>query len=238
MTKRIEFVDSSGQIPEAYYPIAAVNLIPEWYKQTPGYTSKDKIPDRRVNVEDTTGGTIKRCRPVFDAISAGYLLRLPVDVNVRFGPDGHWYEWPDGEPILFHATKQAPIYPQQENRKQAFPKFSHPWIVKTPTGYSSLFTTPTHRDLPFHTLEGIVDTDTYHSPVSLPFVFKNPEWEGLLKAGTPIAQVIPIKRDSWRMKSRSASESDKTLMKKVDVAIKSVFNDGYQKFFWQRKNYR
>jgi hypothetical protein len=237
MTRHIEFIDTWGDTPEQYYPTAAVFELPEWYKSLAPYFG-EKIIDKRINENDQTTATIKKCRPVWDAITSGYLLRLPVDVNVRYSEEGHWFEWMDRKPIEFHTERQAPNYPGQENRRQAYPKFMHPWIVKTPPGYSTLFMSPNHRDLPFHTLEGIVDTDVFDGIVNLPFVFKKPEWEGLLKAGTPIAQVLPIKRESWKMTTRPATDQD---MRKHRLAIRSVvsvFNNAYRNFWWQRKDYR
>ena len=43
----------------------------------------------------------------------------------------------------------------------------------------------------------MVDTDKYPIPVHFPFLLKK-NFEGLIKQGTPIIQVIPFKRESWK----------------------------------------
>lgn len=239
MTRDIEFIDTWGDIHSDYYPSPAIAEIPDWYKKAEAFIQGVRIPDKRFAPEGNTGGTVKRCKPVFDSLTAGYLLRLPVDVNVRLGDDGlHWFEWPSREPIAFHAHTQVPGYPGQESRRAPYPKFINPWTIKTPAGYSCLFMSPVHRDLPFHTLEGIVDTDTYYAPIQFPFVFIDSKFEGLLEAGTPIVQVIPFKREAWKMTARQATEADNREQNIVNSFLASVFNGGYARKFWQRKEYR
>ena len=51
---------------------------------------------------------------------------------------------------------------------------------------------------PIKVFEGIVDTDQQHI-MNFPFVYKDPEFEGIIPAGTPIVQVIPFKREKWTM---------------------------------------
>lgn len=237
MGKLIEFIDTVGNTPGVFHPVPAISEIPEWYKKTQPY-SGEKIVDQRFHKRDLTNGTIKKCRPVWDALISGYIIKSTYDINVRFDENGQWFEWRGVDSILFHPMKQAENYPGQANRNQDFPKFNHPWMIKTPKGYSSLFTTPFHRELPFHTFEGVVDTDVYHGVVTLPFLLKSKEWEGLIPAGTPIAQVTPIKRDNWLMSIRDATESDIRDKDRSDKTVTSVFNDGYKKFFWNRKEYR
>lgn len=238
MRKKIEFVDSLGVCPEEFWPEPASKNIPMWYRKTSSYTGP-KIIDQRFDKEADTSATIKKCMPFFDTLTSGYFIKLGVDVNVRLNDDGdHWYEWPGQEPISFHSTNQAPFYPGQENREFAYPKFNQPWIVVTPPGYSSLFITPMHQDIPFKIFEGIVDTDKYYAPVNFPFVLKDPNFSGLIPAGTPIAQVIPFKRDSWGM---SIKKNDFKVMEKInrnDAKIYSVFNDKYKRFFWIKKDYK
>jgi redox-regulated HSP33 family molecular chaperone len=45
-------------------------------------------------------------------------------------------------------------------------------------------------------LSGIVDTDTFDLPVEFPGWIVN---DHIIKAGDPLMQVIPFKRDKWQM---------------------------------------
>ena len=236
----IIFTDITEQVIEDYYPKPASFFVPDWYKQMDSYLTQKKIPDG-----DGTGtGTIKKCMPVFDAITAGYILVLPADVFVTQkaqGEDGKlsaWFEWADLSLIQFHPPVQAPNHPSKNktNENESYPKFMNPWVVETPKGYSTLFMQPMHRESPFTILEGIVDTDFYSNAVNFPFVLKDPSFEGLIPAGTPIAQVIPFERKEWKMEIGAEKELDK--QKKVFNKLKTKMFDSYKIQFRQKKEYK
>jgi hypothetical protein len=109
------------------------------------------------------------------------------------------------------------------------------WSIKTPKGYSSIFTHPINRvDLPFYTLGGVVDTDGWGDAGSHPFLLKK-GWEGIIEKGTPIIQVIPFKRENW------LSDIDNTMTKEYDKQIgkrDSYLKDYYKNFIWSSKSYK
>ena len=77
MTQKIKFSNNSGY-KDLLKPVPAYTMVPEWYKKTESYIGGEKKPTE----SGDTLATIKRCMPVFDAISAGYLILLPADVWV------------------------------------------------------------------------------------------------------------------------------------------------------------
>ena len=85
----------------------------------------------------------------------------------------------------------------------------------------------------FVILEGVVDTDNYYTAVNFPFVLKTPDKEFMIPAGTPIAQVIPFKRDKWE----SSFSSDKESANGINTYLNSQFFDRYKRMFWQRKSF-
>ena len=62
-----------------------------------------------------------------------------------------------------------------------------------------LFTHPINRsDLPFTTLTGLVDCDTFrHTPIHFPARWNDANFNGVLPKGTPVAQCLPVKRELW-----------------------------------------
>jgi hypothetical protein len=112
----------------------------------------------------------------------------------------------------------------------------NPWSIRTPDGYSALFVQPFHRESIFAILPGIVDTDTYFAPVNFPFVLNDVAFEGLIPKGTPIAQVIPFKRESWTMAIGDAQEFVDLHKVTGQLATKAV--DRYKSMFWMRKDYK
>jgi hypothetical protein len=228
---KIKFTDTIG-VDKAYYPEPADNHIPLWYKNLESYIGGEKKPGGNGN----TSATIKRCMPVFDAITAGYLLYSPTDIYISQKNGQQWYEWPSWEIIKFHPVEQAPTHPGNSGHKLVYPKWINPWGIETPKGYSCLFIPPVHRDSIFSILEGVVDTDKYKAPVNFPFVLKNPKFQGLIPAGTPIAQVIPFKRNTWKMEfgNKIDVESINNLTKKLSAR----FFDSYKNQFRQSKEYK
>jgi hypothetical protein len=223
-TQEILFSKTLEQVSDEYAPKPAFKYVPEWYKKIETRFPIEKNP--------SSLPTIKKCIPVLDAITAGYIIVSPCDVYVSIKDGEVQYTNPLGI-IEFHPRKQAYNHPQANIYQ--FPKWINPWAIKTPKGYSCYFKPPAHNPNPwFEILEGFVDTDTYSAPVNFPFVLLNPEKECLIPAGTPIAQVIPVKRDSWQMSTNNEIENQSSVIK----LLNSQFFDRYKRMFWEKKEYK
>ena len=229
------FTNTMG-VPEEYSPKLASALLPEWYKKVDSYINGEKKPTG----EGSSAATVKRCMPVFDAIVGGYIILSAADVFVsqketEDGTKQPYYEWSSYGLIQFHPIEQMPEHPAR-NGHMAYPKWINPWAIKTPEGYSSLFVQPMHRESPFTILPGIVDTDTYTAAVNFPFVLNDINFEGLIPAGTPIAQVIPIKREDWEMSFGTQEEFMQ--QQQVTNRLQTKFFDRYKSMFRQPKVYK
>jgi hypothetical protein len=132
-------------------------------------------------------------------------MPLVVDLKVQDGEFSWDFEVPDAvvtehsrSPIDFHDPSQVVGTPLFDDDRFII-KFNNFWTIEAPPGYSLLFTHPVNRaDLPFTTLTGLVDCDTFNnSPVNFPARWHDPNFNGVLPKGTPVAQCLPIKRDSW-----------------------------------------
>jgi hypothetical protein len=222
-------------VSKEYYPKPAKFEIPKWYKETVNYFTNN---NEKVPIEGgITPATIKRCMPVFDAITAGYIIYSSIDVYVTPDDEGQpHYHWPSFEPLGFHPIIQAPNYPLNTGHKISYPKWINPWSIKTPKGYSTLYVQPFHRESIFTILPGVVDTDTYHLPVNFPFILNDITFKGLIPAGTPIAQVIPFKRTDWKM--TFGTEKDVKSLNLQLPSLRSKFFDAYKTKFRQSKEYK
>jgi hypothetical protein len=229
MSKEIIFTNVLGL--DFFPPKPAVKEVPEWYKNTPEYTGNQ---GKKVSKEGLVPHTIKKCIPVFDAMTVGYILYTQVDVQVSVVDDLPYYTWVDQNAISFHAIEQLPLHPTKN--ETPYPKWNNPYAISTPPGYSVLFTAPMHRESVFTILDGIVDTDTYKTQVNFPFVLNDVKWEGIIPAGTPMAQVIPFKRESWEHKI--GSDKERIEQEKVIRKLKTLFFNSYKRQFWSRKEYK
>ena len=228
--KEITFTNIFGL--NFFPPKPAVKQIPDWYKDTPEYVSDQ---GKKIADNGSTPHTIKKCMPVLDAITAGYILYTQVDVQVTQVDGLPYFHWAAQDAISFHPIEQAPLHPSRKDA--SYPKWNNPYAIKTPPGYSTLFVPPMHNPNGIFTvLEGIVDTDSYKAPVNFPFVLNNVKWEGIIGAGTPMVQVIPIKRDSWEHKIGLDKERQEQSM--ITAKLKTLFFNSYKRQFWARKEYR
>ena len=227
---KISFVEIH-KIDPKYKPVPSSKLVPNWYQRMVPYVDNLK-----------TQMTVKRCMPVFDAITSGYTILLPADILVKFGyHQGKRVQMAEQSDMLsftlvqYHAPEQFSTYPEVEFNLAA-KKFVNPFAIVTPPGYSCLFTQPMHQEASqIKVFEGIVDTDQQHI-VNFPFMYKDRNFEGIIPAGTPMVQVIPFKREKWTM-----DFDNKKDIKKVEEfkrTLGSSMFGSYRNFFWNRKEYK
>jgi hypothetical protein len=229
MSKEIIFTNMLGL--DFFPPKPAIKEVPDWYKNTPEYLERN---EGRKWLNGSSPHTIKKCIPVFDSITAGYILYTQIDIQVHLQDGLPFYSWPSQDAINFHPIEQAPLHPARN--EAPYPKYNNPYAITTPPGYSVLFTQPMHRKSVFTILDGIVDTDTYKAPVNFPFVLNDVKWEGIIPAGTPMAQVIPFKRESWKYKIGSDEQRKEATL--LHSKLQSYLYNSYKSAFWFKKDYR
>jgi len=205
------------------------NHVPDWYKKIP---TTDSNPKRLPSMK-----TAKSCVPFLDSFLTGYIATTPADIAVEL-------DTVTGIPLLTWSDPTMSIV--EERPPDAIPTLPIPdgfhnnhfiWrtnmCVQTPKGYSLLIGHPLNRlDLPFFTLSGVVDADGILTNGNLPFLLRK-GFEGLIPAGTPFAQLIPIKREEWKI------QKDTSLVKvSEDHGKNAASRMGYYKAkFWQKKKY-
>ena len=189
-------------------PSLAATGLPGWLKALPAQRESAVLEGAPVR-------TVKQCPPFLDAMRTGILFPLAADVAIRDGT----FEWDwdlpmhpvarsTRSPVGFHVPEQAGGMPGVD--PQAFAvKFNNFWTVGLPDGWSMLFTHPLNRlDLPFRTLSGIVDCDQWHDGfVHFPALWTDPDFSGVLPAGTPVAQGFPVRRDPLQLEFAAMDET-------------------------------
>lgn len=222
----IDFVENSI--------LPAKNFIPEWYKRIPTFL------DGAIFDFDKGFGnkTVKNCVPFLESFTTGYIISLPYDLYVKDNDGSPFLTW---TPSL--EDKYAPSWRDRVADEKIVPAGCYPmeytWnycvAYNVPKEYSFLFTHPLNRhDLPFITLSAIIDgglTMTPHG--SAPFYIKS-GFEGVIPRGTPIAQLIPFRRENWNSKKTEGLAKEGV---KNGIASTTVFSGWYKKIFWKRKKY-
>ncbi|TRD10681.1 hypothetical protein FGU71_01565 [Erythrobacter insulae] len=219
---QIEFLCNpalAGTIPE---PQRAVRFAPDWFRNLKPDMG---IPD----ANGLPGLTAKACLPMTDAFALGFVIPMPYDVHLRVPEDGvniamGWAENCAFAPLEQHMPEQlgAPEPPFQ----QVMPlKFINPWRIKVPDGYSVLFQPVMNRpELPFYCFSGLVDCDRFDTTVNLPFIWTGGPGEFMIPAGSPIAQIIPIRRDAL-IKGHTARVSTEAELAQQDRAATRKYTE-------------
>ena len=200
-------------------PIPAVLGLPEWFKALP---QKAFNPTLGEDIQ-----TVKRCPPFIDAMTYGFLIPLAVDLKVQDGEFTWHFEMPEGavteysrSPIDFHDSSQIAGTPFFDDDRFII-KFNNFWTIEAPPGYSLMFTHPLNRrDLPFTTLTGMVDCDTFSdSLLNFPARWHDPDFNGVLPKGTPVAQCLPVKREGWGARFEILSEEATARLNETRAAM-------------------
>lgn len=178
-------------------PSPAKEYVPKWWKDMQTYTSENIMSDA-VKSNKYAHVTSKKCFPMLDGITAGYIIPLWADVEVTNEAGIPKITWLTDKDVF--GTWSTEMTNGMENPSDTYPlafKFLNQFITKTPAGWSSLFTHPIgFPNLPFHVIPGVVDTDVLETEINPPLWMKK-DFSGIIKKGTPIAQVIPFQRQNW-----------------------------------------
>jgi len=240
----IEYSDSIGYLEST--PRPASKYVPTWYKKAPIVTGEHKIKNCPFSGSGAPNTTYKNCTPFLDALTAGYIFEAPIDIQFKLN-ENNTIEWnhrlpkESGNFLSIHSFEQYEGLPNLNNVYElplVF-KWGTGYSIKTPPGYSTLYTHPFNRyELPFRVMTGIVDTDKYHNEVFFPFQitykFKDKDDILIVEKGTPLCQILPFKRENWQSK---AIKFNKDLNTKTKILYFSKIINAYKSRYWSKKNY-
>jgi hypothetical protein len=200
MSKNINFkARSKTEFDVQLKPFPAVKKLPEWFtKASPHYGSEKFPDDGKLHFRNTeANNTYKKCTPLLDGLSAGYIIPLWVDVMVEQQNNFPYIYWKTQSDIFEQHGSPSKEIPAPIGYDQVVYKYLNTWIPQTPKGYSCLIISPLgYGDLPFKAVPAIVDTDRSTLDLIFPMWVKK-GFEGIVEKGTPMVQIIPFKRDDW-----------------------------------------
>lgn len=174
-------------------PVPASKMLPDWFKNMPPYS------DNKLKFTPHPNITARRCAPLLDGLVSGYIMPLWSDIEVSQVGGKPYIKWISEYPVVdVWSAEQSATYEPPEGFDNSVFKYFHGWIPETPRGYSCLITHPIgYPNLPIKSITGVIDSDILKTEANSPFVVKK-GFEGLIKRGTPMFQIIPFKRDEWK----------------------------------------
>ncbi len=230
----IQFISEDYDACNEFPPLPASKIVPEWYKnipvaltKVPGYIDNDGVP------------SIKRCMPVLDYMTSGYVLRNSYEINVwPFEKDSiksFQLECNKKNYVGAHPYHQAPTSEMNGTKNHYF-KINQEWLIRTPPGYSCLIYQPHYLfRKEFQMFPAIVDTDKHDDFIGLIGLI-NTDKEFTIPPGEPLVVVFPFKREDWKMDvSFDPKIGSKSSFK---YFLHGVWHGFYSKFFYTKKTYR
>lgn len=208
-------------------PVPARAALPAWFRKLPG-TDADQLS------ATNDGLTVKRCMPFLDAMTTGWIVPLAATVRLEVGDDGKsvvagWEH--DREMVSNHAAFQVAGNPFEPRPPMKFHNF---WTIATPPGWSSLIVPAINRPNDVvHVFAGVVDTDTYRSPINFPFVATAPDGVHTIPQGTPLVQVIPFRRADAGLRGTMRVETEAEATESTRIRRSTGASDG-----WYRRRAR
>jgi len=244
-----------------FSPVPVKNYIPEWYKKKDKYIKNNdgfyELLFGSVNGKSTMHRlpSWKSCPALLDVFLTGYYLLTPCDIEFKiinndgFPPveifyDEKWKEIRHDKSIL---STYFCVYRNKEDglpHPEDYHEFTYAWrpnyYAEVPEGYTLLYVHPMNiPNLPFKTMSGFIDsTNPLIGNGNIPFYLKK-NWEGVIPAGTPYAQVIPIKNESWKSEiiNYSLEEMLDQINKKEKDYMIGHHLTRYKEKDWTKKTY-
>lgn len=200
---KITFVCHQEPFLNAWPPIYSKDVQRPFLKKAHKAYQEDQLKHEK----DITCPFIKhrntaRCDGIRDMISSGYLIRLHRDIRISTNGDGESYKFdilksvtePNREDLSgFNKGQYADFIDIPENTLKTVLKINTPWLIDT-TDYCFIQTHPSYfGENRFTVVEGILDP-LKNRQINIIFFWHILDGTEILRAGTPIAQLIPIHR--------------------------------------------
>ena len=217
-------------------PFPASQALPQWWKDATPYIKTPQNQDgKKIIIENLqSNASFKKCTPMLDALSSGYVVPLWADVQIKNENNNSLITWRTTRDVFETHDGQEVEIPDGYQKTQF--KFLNQWIPKLPKGFSALITPCFgYPNNIFRSIVGIIDYDKTSHPLFPPVYVKN-GFEGIVEKGTPIFQIIPFKRNNWE--SKFSFLNNQQYIINLDRDVRSILVNNYVKNFWEKKSYK
>lgn len=210
-------------------PVPGSKSLPKWFKEMGPYEG-DKLAVR----DRISSASAKKCTPMLDGMISGYTVHLWSDVIVEWESNTPYIDWRVSHDVFaLHGESSRDIPPPVGYHNTVF-KYLTWFRVKLPSGYSMIVQPPANRNpLPFMAVPAIIDSGV-SIDTNIP-VWISKDAKGVIEAGTPIAQLIPFKKERWTSSFSQISPQRHTINE--DKGFKKTIANNYVKNIWNRKEF-
>ena len=199
-----------------YFPIAQTKqFLPTWWKQCPS----------KFKAGFSESPTIKKCNGIHDHFDQGFIIPLWSDLDINIKDGGYQWQFSDHSSIIEpHSPEQWKYY--ADPTKFGHMKLISPWHLKTKADIQFLFLNPAWHfpiEKPFEILNATVSYKYQHATNINLMLSLMQDTVVNLKAGQPMAHIVPITEKEVILKHHLVSE------KEIPNVIQFSFMNLYQK---------
>jgi hypothetical protein len=189
-------------------PLPAGSALPQWWRDTD--THRRAVTRFQVyppELKLRRNATIKACPAIHDYLSGGFVLPLWADFAITL--DGDAYRWESQRDEFVIERHDRDQYEKLPN--EGFPlvlKFRSPWYCRTSPGYSiRVLPCFYHFDHLWRALPGVIHSDVVHQ-THVNVLFEASRAQMVLPQGTPLAHIVPFRRERYQLDLHVASAED------------------------------
>lgn len=217
--KKIEFFSTVDGLADACPIIKASEYRPAWMSLArEEYIKMKKQRNDRFS-------HVYQCPGIFDLYNHGFIVTLWHDVIIKTNGDDKGFAWIIPASDLTELNEKKTLITTHDNsigkfipvRPGSIPqvvKFNTPWHVVAPKGVKFLMMPIAYPDsFEFESTVGILDPGI-SSELNIQVNWNIKYGERTLKAGTPLAHLIPLSEESFDMECRTATELDLRWLKR------------------------
>jgi hypothetical protein len=227
--KEIKFFSLNQSITDTYPIYSAKDYKRKWVKNCAAAFQKYKnVVDNRNNVI-----TAAKCPGMREIMEKGYIVTTWCDITIETAIDKP-YEYkvyfPDSldtylkeveydKPIVSgFSMKDSPLKIPTGKNKKIILKFWSPWFIQTPNNYELLVMPVQYDDDPAFTACGGIIESGNHVEFNIHVFWHETNGRVLIPAGTPLCQLIPIKKDPIKIDFLKITD------KINHIRVKTIFN--------------
>lgn len=212
--REIVFFSTMNGVADAFPIVPAKNFSFNWVEKSRNDYKKELEKNK-----GTRFPHLYRCPGIFDIMSSGYIMPMPWDVTIETKGDGKHFGWnfPSEDlqtmfrpPLItsHFADQTAKYLPIKPNTLETIIKLNTPWHCIVPENVKFLMLpVPYPDDYDFENVPGLLD-NSLSSEINFQLRWNILNGVKTLKAGTPMAQLIPLTTEKFKLVVRNANDRD------------------------------
>lgn len=230
---KIEFFSSIDGVADSSPILEAKDLQQPWFNEARNdYINK---------LNEANGGTFAhayRCPGIFDLYKTGFFVTAWCDIRIETNGDPNYYRWtlPNAGLIdLMDEAEKSPIIqehsfdgvarhlPFPPNTLRSIIKINTPWHIMAPKGMKfMMLPVPYSNDFTFTQSIGILDP-AISSAINCQLYWHNLNGSYTIKAGTPLAYIVPITDKKYQLVCRDKNKKDELWLRKNEFLKNFAF---------------